>query len=198
METKNEIWKAIEGYEGIYQVSNLGRVKRLARDIVQKNPNPASNDVCVQHIDERIMNLNKTYNGYMLVHLRGAADGKRRWFSVHRLVAMTFLPNPDNLPQVNHKNEVRDDNRVENLEWCTNYYNMHYGNCQRRIYEGQHFKPVDVYTKDGKFLKHYNSLVEASRATGVATGVVSWICQGITRNRVKRQTAKGYRFKYSD
>lgn len=198
MEQKNEIWKDIIGYEGIYQVSNLGRVKRLARDIVQPNPNPASTDVCVQHIDERILTARPTRNGYPLILLRGSVDGKRRGFSVHRLVAEAFIPNPDNLPQVNHKNEVKTDNRVENLEWCTNHYNMHYRDIQQRIYKGQHFKPVDVYTKDGKFLKHYDSLVEAAKATGVATGVVSWICQGITRNGVKRQTAKGYRFKYSD
>lgn len=195
---KEEIWKPVKGYEGLYEVSNLGRVKRLARDIAQKNPNPVSNDICVQHIEERILKTRPNKSGYPLILLRGSSDGKRRGFSVHRLVAKAFIPNPDNLPQINHKNEIRSDNRVENLEWCTNHYNMHYGNCQRRIYEGQHFKPVDVYTKDGKFLKHYESLVEAARATGVSTGTVSWICQGITRNGVKRQTAKGYRFKYSD
>lgn len=193
-----EIWKPIKGYEGIYEVSNLGRVKRLARDIVQPNPNPSCKGVCVQHIDECILKSRPNKNGYPLILLRGAVDGKRRGFSVHRLVATAFIPNPDNLPQVNHKNEIRNDNRVENLEWCTNYYNMHYGNCQRRIYEGQHFKPVDVYTKDGKFLKHYDSIVEASRATGVSTGRVSQICQGITQNGLKRQTAKGYHFKYSN
>jgi hypothetical protein len=194
METKTEIWKDIEGYEGIYQVSNLGRVKRLERDVPQYN----HGHLQYQHINEKILKMRPTKGGYMLILLRGAQDGIRRGFSVHRLVAKAFIPNPDNLPQVNHKNEIRTDNRAENLEWCTNYYNMHYGKCQQRIYKGQHFKPVDVYTKDGKFLSHYESLVKASKATGVPTGTVSWICQGTVRNGIKRQTAKGYRFKYSD
>lgn len=176
-----EIWKDIKGYEGRYQVSNMGRVKRLAR---------VCN--CGEVLDERILKTRPTRGGYPLILLRESDGGRRRGHSVHRLVATAFLPNPDNLPQVNHKNEDRTDNRSVNLEWCTAHYNMHYGNCQRRIFEGQHFKPVDQYTKDGKFITHYKSVSDCSRATGISTGRISAIC-----NR-RGFSSKGFTFKYSD
>lgn len=175
-----EIWKDVVGYEGRYQVSNKGRVKRLAR---------VCN--CGEVLDEIIMKSRPAKNGYPLILLRESDGGRRRGHSVHRLVAEAFIPNPDNLPQVNHINENRADNRVENLEWCSNHYNMHYGNCQRRIYEGQHFKPVDVFTKSGEFIAHYKSISDCSKATGVATGLISRICQG------RRISAHKMKFKYS-
>jgi hypothetical protein len=187
-----EIWKDIEGYEGIYQVSNMGRIKRLARDIIQKNPNPSCSSVCVQHIDEKILKTRPNHGGYHLILLRGADDGIRRGFSVHRLVAKAFIPNPDNMPQVNHKNEMRGDNREENLEWCTLDYNLHYGNCQRRIYEGQHFKPIEQFTKDGTFVAHYDSVSECSLFTGIATGRIAAVCKG------QRKSAKGFVFRYAE
>lgn len=188
-----EQWRDISGYEGIYQVSNLGRVKRLERDVPQSN----HGHLQYQHIDERILKARPTKGGYPLILLRGASDGKRRGFSVHRLVAGAFIPNPDNLPQVNHKNEIRTDNRADNLEWCTSLYNMHYGNCQKRIFEGQHFKPVDVFTKDGTLFGRFDSTSDASRATGVPTGLISAICRGIpTSGGIHRHTAKGFVFKY--
>jgi hypothetical protein len=134
-------------------------------------------------------------DGYLHVSLKVKEPHKT--CSIHRLVAKAFIPNPDNMPEVNHKNQDRQDNRVENLEWCTSMYNMHYGDCQQKIYEGQHFKAVDVYTKDGKFVGHYNSVTEASAATGVSTGRISFICQGGKQNGQTRHSAKGYKFKYS-
>ena len=105
----NEEWRDIEGYEGIYQVSNYGRVKSVKRGIILKT-------------FER--------KGYPAVTL--SKDGVGRSYSVHRLVGEAFIPNPDNLPYINHKDETRDNNHVSNLEWCTASYNNTYGTKIKR------------------------------------------------------------------
>lgn len=111
MKTK-ELFKAIEGYEGLYEVSNLGNVKSLRRGIILK-PGKA--------------------RGYLKVNLR--KDNKSQYFAVHRLVAMVFIPNPENLPYVNHKDENPSNNCVENLEWCSAQYNNTYGTAIKRRVE---------------------------------------------------------------
>ena len=111
-----EIWKDIKGYEGLYQVSNMGRIKSL------------------KYNKEKILDYKPDNNGYIRVNL--CKNGEKESFYVHRLVAENFLPNPNNLSEVNHKIddfEHRSDNRVENLEWCTHDYNVNYGNRNKRI-----------------------------------------------------------------
>ena len=111
-----EIWKPISGYEGLYEVSNLGRVRSLGHFVGN------------QYIERRFQNrirLIKASNrkaNYKGVTLH--KDGKQKAFLLHRLVAEAFIPNPENKPEVNHKNHIRWDNRVENLEWCTRQENM--------------------------------------------------------------------------
>lgn len=107
-----EIWKDVVGYEGLYQVSNLGRVKSVRKNTVMSTPK------------------NKT-DCYLRVNLKRNGTQKQRL--VHRLVAIAFIDNPNNLPFINHKNEHKWDNRVENLEWCDKSYNVHYGTCIARI-----------------------------------------------------------------
>ena len=101
-----EIWKDIKGYEGYYQISNLGRVKSLSRKYSPK---------------ERILKNQYDKDGYYEIGL--TKNKKKQYFRVHRLVAQAFIFNIKNKPQVNHKNGIKDDNRVENLEWCTNQEN---------------------------------------------------------------------------
>ena len=136
-----EVWKVLDfiGFDN-YAISNWGRCKSL-------NFNHTGN--------ERLLKPGKTKNGYSKVKL--FKDGKHKWFSVHRLVAMAFLPNPDNLPQVNHKNEDKTDNRLFNLEWCTVSYNNNYLNGQKRRAE-KISKSVNQYTKDGLLIASYPSV----------------------------------------
>lgn len=118
-----EIWKDIKGYEGIYQVSNLGRVKSLPRFHKTKNG---------YYSKVKILTPIKNDRGYLLVGL--SKEWKKQKIFVHRLVAEAFIPNPNNLPQVNHINEFeKDNNCVENLEWCSCKYNCNYGTRNSRI-----------------------------------------------------------------
>lgn len=113
--------KDIEGFEGLYQVSNLGRVKCLEHTC------PGRYKGRLRTVKEHIMtNAENKTNGYVYVSLSNLNRG--RTFLVHRLVAKAFLPNPDNKNIINHKNENKHDNRVTNLEWCTSYYNNTYNN----------------------------------------------------------------------
>lgn len=125
-----EIWKDICEYKGIYQVSNCGRVKRLAYEI--KNPAPRANG-SVLKFKEHLLTPRKITHGYLSIMLY--KKGKPKNYKIHRLVAQAFIPNPDNLPEVNHKDEDKTNNCVDNLEWCTHKYNSNYGTRPKRIGE---------------------------------------------------------------
>lgn len=116
---KNEIWKDINGFVGLYQVSNLGRVKSLNRIVVRS-------DGRKQEVKERILKAGFNGNYY---HVRLLKDGVTKTALVHRLVAEAFLPNVSNLPFVNHKDENKTNNIVDNLEWCDMKYNKRYSNA---------------------------------------------------------------------
>ena len=105
-----EIWKDIEDFNGTYQVSNLGRIKML--DYIASDG---------RKLKGRIRRTSKNNSGYTIINI------KSKHFLVHRLVAKAFIPNPNNYPQINHKDENKQNNRVDNLEWCTNKYNNNYG-----------------------------------------------------------------------
>lgn len=115
-----EVWKDVPGYEGLYKVSNLGNVMSFQTDGLFGKNNTG-----------RLMTQHPDKCGYMYVELRSKPK-KREKTSVHRLVAKAFIPNPDNLPQVNHKDEIRDHNNAENLEWCSVLYNQRYGHRRER------------------------------------------------------------------
>ena len=117
-----EIWKDIEGYEGCYQVSNLGRVKSLDRNVKGNKSNYIRTG--------KILSPKTHRNGYLVVGL--CTDRKIKMYYIHRLVAQAFLPNLDRLPQVNHKDENKTNNNVENLEWCSAEYNTNYGTANDR------------------------------------------------------------------
>lgn len=124
----NEIWKDIKGYEGFYQVSNMGRVRSLDRIVVTKNSKTLN-------YKSELKKPSKDKDGYLIVVLY--KDKERKTCRVHRLVAEHFIPNPNNYPQVNHKDETRDNNNVDNLEWCTAKYNNNYGGHNERLSESK-------------------------------------------------------------
>ena len=115
-----EIWKPVVGYEGLYEVSSLGRARSLGR-FVSIN----------RFLKGRILRLCYNAKGYLRAQL--SSNNKAKMYMVHRLVAIAFLPNPDNLPEVNHIDEDKTNNSVENLEWCDGKYNVNYGTRNDRI-----------------------------------------------------------------
>lgn len=118
-----EEWKSIPGYEGLYEISSYGRVRSLERFYIRQN-------VIMVHKPEIILSPVKDGFGYLQVGLH--CNGKQKIIKVHRLVAQAFIPNPDNFPQINHKDEDKTNNNVDNLEWCTAKYNINYGTRQER------------------------------------------------------------------
>lgn len=123
-----EIWKDIKGYEGYYQISNLGNVKSLERRVVKSNG-------VIQNRKERIMNKRKSTDGYYMAKL--TLNNQSKNIAIHRLVAIHFIPNPNNLPEVNHKDLNRTNNNVENLEWIAHIDNVRYSSNQGR-YKGRY------------------------------------------------------------
>lgn len=192
-----EIWKDIEGYEGYYQVSNLGNVKGLARKINNGKGVLVKKESMLNHINSR--------DGYLYVAL--SKNNKERKFSVHRLVAKAFIPNPNNLPEVNHKDEVKTNNFVfvnedgtvdydkSNLEWCTRKYNVNYGTARKRLVETRTVNnsygaeiPVNQFDLNGNFIKRYKSMRSAARETGLAEPLIEACCNG------KRNKCGGFVF----
>ena len=126
-----EDWGDIEGYEGLYQVSSLGNVKSLDRKVVHK-------DKKITRIRERILKQGTTKKGYKIVYL--SKECKKLTVSVHRLVALAFIPNPDNKATVNHKDTIKTNNIYTNLEWATNLENI-----EHSVKAGRYRKGEDSY-----------------------------------------------------
>lgn len=172
----NEIWKDVEGFEGFYQVSNYGRIKSFRE----------SNRFYGQ--TEHLLSPTVTANGYESVTLY-ISPKERHKFLVHRLVAQTFIPNPNNYDAVNHKDENKRNNHVDNLEWCTLSYNNSYGTARIRhsITSGT---PVQQLTLEGYPLAIYNSVHIASQITGIPKHGIKECCSG------KTKSSNGYIWKY--
>lgn len=186
-----EIWKDIKDYEGYYQVSNLGRVKSLDRYIATVG-NPSGKRLIrgkILNPSKRVMSNGE--DGYYSVTLYKRGIGAL--FNVHRLVAETFIPNPNNLPCVNHKDENKHNNMSDNLEWCTIEYNNKYGTARERSGEKTR-KEVIKFDLDGNILKVYKSLESAAKEEKVSKGNLANVCV----NRNGKKTLHGYVFMYKD
>lgn len=165
-----ETWKDIAGFEGYYQISNKARAKRLSH-MVNSLPGPTK-----RLVKGRILKQVKR-RGYLFITLSNGpikASGL-----IHKLVAISFIPNPDNLPQINHKNGIKTDNRIENLEWCTASENV-----QHAWATGLHSTNVAVVAihKRTKEHKYFNSLSAAARGLSVDRSSVSKVAAGKTRS----------------
>ena len=180
-----EIWKDIKGYEGLYQVSNLGRVKSLSKLIW--------NGKAYYISKEKILSLKPSEKGYVKIALW--KNREKEYFLVHRLVAEAFIPNPNNLPEVNHiidDFEHRSDNRVENLEWCTREYNNNYGNRNKKHsenikrYKNPKAKKVKCITTNEIF----NCMKDAEEKYNVAYQSISSCCKGKLKSAGKHPITK--------
>ncbi|MGX9931963.1 NUMOD4 domain-containing protein [Virgibacillus salarius] len=190
--TENEVWKDVVGYEGYYQVSSFGRVKRVPRDITGKNG-------VTRHWKGKVLKHTFNPDGYPMCIL--SKDGKTNLFGVHRLVAQAFVSNPEQLPVVNHKDEDKTNNIVNNLEWCTVAYNNVYGERINSVKGSKgfktrhqkHRKPVEKYTVDGQLIKRFNSLKEAYESSpDYSKSGIAHCCTG------RLVTYKGFIWKYAD
>lgn len=178
-----EVWKDIKGYEGIYQVSNTGKVKRVGK---------YSNQHGSTWTSDRLLSPSPKDNNYMVVGL--SREGKVKSKYVHRLVAEAFIPNPENKPTVNHKNGDRSNNHFSNLEWATYLENnLHSIEVLDRDTRNKgDSKPVLQFDKQGNFIKEYPSMREAQRQTGIHA--IDKVCAGAKY----RHTAGGYIWRYKE
>lgn len=164
-----EIWKNVVGYEGVYQVSNLGNLKRLFKN------------------KERMLSGREDKDGYIEVIL--SRKQSKKFCRLHRLVAEAFIPNIDNKPQVNHKDRNKKNNKVENLEWVTCSENtIHTFETGRQV----RVKSIEQYSKDMKYIKEWESIKQASITLGISNNNISSCCSG------KLGTAGGYIWKYKE
>lgn len=174
-----EIWRKAAGYEDLYMVSNLGRVMSMDYRHTGK---------------PKILKPIEQKGGYMSIHRK--SHGKR--IAIHRLVAETFIPNPKHLPCVNHINEDKQDNSVENLEWCDHFYNNTYGDRIKKMIktrEGRaewktEFRYVVQCSKDGEVIAKFPSCTAAGRAIGIDRTGINNCALG------KQKTAGGYKWFY--
>lgn len=168
-----EIWRDIEGYEGLYQVSDQGRVKSLKRKGRRK---------------ERILKLFYSGAGYLNVCLSDGIGGQK-WYYIHRLVGETFLPKPEGKDDINHKDEDKTNNNTWNLEWVSRKENCNFGTRNERIAKANS-KLVAQYAKNGTFIKAWPSAAEVKRQLGFDKSSITQVANG------KRKTANGYVWKY--
>lgn len=159
-------WEDIKGYEGLYQVSTMGLVRGIKSG--------------------KTLSPDETKDGYERITLY--KDSKPKHFLVHRLVAETFIPNPDNLSEVNHKDENKQNNSQDNLEWISAKDNCNYGTRNRKIALSKN-KPI-LQLSLGKFIREWESAAEVARVLGYAQGNICSCCNG------NRNTAHKFKWMY--
>lgn len=188
-----EEWREISGYEGKYAISNKGNVKSLNYRMSNK---------------EKILKPLKSGKGYLMVGL--CKNGKMEWAKIHRLVALLFIPNPNHKPQVNHINGDKNDNNVDNLEWCSNSENqihayknkLKYGSVKQGKWLGEtqrenlikrnkeKAKPIEATNIENGEMIIFKSAAEAEQVLGIHHSSIAKVCRG------KQKIAKGYKFSY--
>lgn len=170
-----EEWRDIEGYEGLYQVSNIGRIKSLAH-VIKANISGG-----IRCTNEHIKRTNKGWHGYHYVAL--CKDGVSKTRSVHRIVAIAFIPNENNYPAVNHIDGNKDNNSADNLEWCSNAYNSAHAVKMGLITRAKKVRCVNTGII-------YRCSKDAELATGINGRNIRSACSGIYKS------AGGYKWEW--
>ena len=190
-----EEWKDIKNYEGLYQVSNLGNVKSLDTMINCKGANNID-----EHLRKgRILKKNIATTGYYSINL--SKNGKIKYVRVHRLVAEAFIPNPNNLPCINHKDGNKLNNEISNLEWCSYSYNNSEAyriGLKQNKYKGkygkdaQFSKPLLQFSMNGELIREWENANQVKRELGFCAENIRSVCNG------RRKQANGYKWKYKE
>lgn len=192
-ELRIEEWVDINGFIDMYMISSFGRVKSLERTIsIVRKGHPVE-----MYIKERIVGQYLDGGGYPGVKIN---NRKVYWFHTHRLVGNHFIPNPENLPEINHKKGVKTDNYVWELEWSTVSYNRKHAfdiglgrsSFQNFGKDNPKSKPVSQYTKEGDFIKTFAGQADAERELGVDQASIWRVCNG------RNATAGGFIWKYAE
>lgn len=186
-----EIWRPIDGYTGLYEVSSLGKIRSLLR---KKDNNHG-----------RLLSPSPNTDGYLTVVL--TKDSQRKSFKVHRLVAQAFIPNPNSYPQVNHKDENKSNNQVTNLEWCTAKYNNNYGGrisrASKNIQKASFGRKLSEETKDKIRKAHLGKKLSKSSIRKRTTKVIKPVVQLTSNNSFVKKydrvtSVSDYGFDYTD
>ncbi len=173
-----EIWKNIPNMP-YYQASNLGRIKSLRTFKYSKTKNKK-----IEVFREKMLKPQKDKMGYLRIT---CMYGTKK---VHRLVALAFIPNPNNYKEINHKDENKENNHVDNLEWCDRKYNINYGTSLQRRIKSQ-YKPIIQYDLKGNFIKEWEGIKIAKEKLNIKNGIVN-CCRGLSK------TSHGFIWKYKE
>ena len=177
-----EVWRPVKGFEGLYEVSSHGRVRSLDHYV---ECDTKAGYHLKQFFKGKILVPKKDKNQYLFVAL--SVNRKIKAARIHRLVAEAFIPNPDNLPCINHKDENKQNNLPSNLEWCTVLYNNRYGTKREKI-SRLHSRRIEQLTLDGQHIAYFDSARQASKMLGIHESHIRCVVRG------EQKTAHGYRW----
>ena len=183
---QTEIWKDIPEFQGYFQASNTGKIRTVARNVW--------NGKGYYKLKSHEMTYRLSEKGYVVIDV--CFNNKKLYRQVHRLVAEAFIPNPENKPQINHKDGNKQNNNVENLEWCTNAENQIHayklGLNKHSDKSGRPKKSVGLYLDDGSLYKKFNSIAETSRYLQCSADVIKHRCNSDSKKN-KRIHIKIYK-----